>query len=65
MRVILPPSGGFFVYGDSRQDHEKTILEWTIIGALIGVWCREGAGRQHAARFGWLCGRAVLRPEGD
>lgn len=56
MRVILPPSGGFFVYGDSRQDHEKTILEWTIIGTLIGVAKVPVGSTQHASA-GCVAGR--------
>ncbi|HDR9203747.1 TPA: hypothetical protein QDB48_005125 [Burkholderia vietnamiensis] len=56
MRVILPPSGGFFVYGDSRQDHEKTIPEWTIIGALIGV-AKLPVGSTQQASAGCVAGR--------
>ncbi|MGS1023075.1 hypothetical protein [Burkholderia glumae] len=37
MTFISPPLGGFFVYGDSMKDHEKTILELIIMGGLIGV----------------------------
>ncbi|AFJ89198.1 hypothetical protein MYA_4847 [Burkholderia sp. KJ006] len=52
----MPPSGGFFVYGDSRQDHEKTILEWTIIGTLIGV-AKVPVGSTQQDSAGYVAGR--------